>query len=60
MAGKVWSRKTGAVDEEELSLLNGLRVRFVEMTDDLVFVLKQRKKTVRDICEAVYRFFRGK
>lgn len=54
---EVWSRKTGAVDEEELSLLNGLRVRFVEMTDDLVFVLKQRKKTVRDICEAVYHFF---
>lgn len=27
------------------------------MTQSLVFVLKQRKKTVRDICEAVYRFF---
>ena len=27
------------------------------MTESLVFVLKQRKKTVRDICEAVYRFF---
>ena len=53
----VWARKTSSADEEELAVLNGLRVRFVEMTESLVFVLKQRKKTVRDICEAVYRFF---
>lgn len=53
----VWARKTVSVGEEELEQLNGLRVRFVEMVDELVFVLKQRKKTVRDICEAVCRFF---
>ncbi len=53
----VWARKTDRTDEEELAVLNGLRVRFVEMTEPLVFVLKHRKKTVGDICEAVYRFF---
>ena len=40
----VWARKTSSADEEELAVLNGLRVRFVEMTESLVFVLKQRKK----------------
>ena len=37
----VWARKTNRTDEEELAVLNGLRVRFVEMTESLVFVLKQ-------------------
>lgn len=40
----VWARKTNRTDEEELAVLNGLRVRFVEMTESLVFVLKQRKR----------------
>ena len=33
----VWARKTNRTDEEELAVLNGLRVRFVEMTESRVF-----------------------
>ncbi len=53
----VWARKTQQTQEEELQMLNGLRVRFVEKVDALVMVLKQRKKTVRDVTEAVHTFF---
>ena len=42
--------------EEELEHLNHLRVAFVEKVDAFVFVLKQRKKTVKDITLAVYEF----
>ena len=51
-----WIRKTKAMEEEELVRLNHLRVQIVEEIDDLVFVLKQRRKTVRDITEAIYQF----
>ena len=44
------------MEEEELIHLNHLRVQIVEEIDALVFVLKQRKKTVRDITEAIYAF----
>lgn len=52
-----WLRRAKDTTEEELELLNGLRVRFVEMMDELMFVLKQRRKTVRDMTEALYYFF---
>ena len=52
-----WLRRAKDTTEEELALLNGLRVRFIEMLDELVFVLKQRRKTVRDMTEALYHFF---
>lgn len=42
--------------EDELEHLNHLRVKLVELVDGLLFVLRQRKKTVRDITEALYRF----
>lgn len=42
--------------EDDLQKLNHLRVLFVEKTDAFVFVLKQRKKTVKDITLAVYEF----
>ncbi len=54
---EVWARKTSQTDEKDLEYLNGQRVRFVEMIDELVFVLKQKSKTVQDITEAVYTFF---
>ena len=41
---------------EELEVLNHLRVCFVEKTEDLVFVLKQRQKTVRDVTLAICEF----
>lgn len=53
---EVWARRTSCAEEEELAVLNGLRVRFVEKVDGLVFILKKRKKTVKDITLAVYEF----
>lgn len=51
-----WARKLKGMTEEELERLNHCRVVFVEKTDALVFVLKQRRKTVKDITAAVYEF----
>lgn len=52
----VWVRKSKGMTEEELAEVNHLRVRLVEQVDDLVYVLRQQKKTVRDITEALYDF----
>ncbi|MCQ2507891.1 MAG: exodeoxyribonuclease V subunit gamma [Dorea sp.] len=49
-------RKLHVCLEEELDHLNHLRVQFVENIDDLVFVLKQRKKSVKDMTLALYTF----
>ena len=51
-----WIRETRQIDEEKLIILNSLRVRFVNMIDEFVQITKQRKKTVRDVTEAVYTF----
>lgn len=51
-----WVRRLPGMREEELEELNHYRVLLVEKVDDLVYVLKQRKKTVRDITLAVYEF----
>ena len=51
-----WLRRLPDMKEEDLELLNHLRVTFVEKVDEFVFVLKQRKKTVKDITLAVYEF----
>lgn len=51
-----WIRRLRGMSEEELEALNHNRVLLVEKIDDLVFVLRQRKKTVRDITLAVYEF----
>lgn len=52
----VWIRKMKGMDEEELSEVNHLRVRFIEKMEPLVFVLRQQRKTVQDITEALYDF----
>lgn len=52
----VWARRNQSTDEEELALLNGLRVRFVEKVDALVYILRKRRKTVKDVTVAVYEF----
>lgn len=54
---EVWARRTSGAAEEELAVLNGLRVRFVEKLDGLVFILKKRRKTVKDVTMAVHEFF---
>ena len=53
---QAWVRRTGNTDEEELAELNHLRVVFVEKTAGLMGILKQRKKTVRDVTLAVYEY----
>ena len=53
---QAWVRRTPLTDEEELQALNHLRVEFVEKTSSLMAILKQRKKTVRDITLAVYDY----
>ena len=51
-----WIRRAKDTTEEDLEVLNHLRVCFVEKTEDLVFVLKQRQKTVRDVTLAICEF----
>lgn len=53
---QAWVRRTPRTGEEELNALNHLRVRFVEKISSLTSVLKQRKKTVRDVTLAVYEY----
>ena len=52
-----WKNESREMDEERLKVLNGLRVRFVEELEDLVFILGKRTKTVKDITLALYEFF---
>lgn len=54
-----WVRRTSGMEADALAALNGLRVRFVEQIDSLVYVLKQRNKTVGDVTAAVYEFLAG-
>ncbi len=51
-----WLRRLKHMPEAELEGLNHCRVALVEKVDPLMFVLKQRKKTVKDITCAVYDF----
>lgn len=51
-----WVRRGKNTSVEELEMLNHLRVTLVEKVDSLMFVLKQRRKTVRDITTALYEF----
>ena len=52
-----WTRPARGGTEEEQQFLNGLRVRFVEKLENLLFILRKRKKTVGDITLAVYEYF---
>ena len=49
-----WIRRLKDTTEEDLEVFNHCRVRLVEKVDGLLYVLKQRKKTVRDI--TMHRF----
>ncbi len=52
-----WTDRRLRTNQEGLDLINGLRVEFVEMMMPLQLVLKERRKTVQDICTAIYEFF---
>ena len=56
---QAWVRRTAGTGEKELQELNHLRVRFVEKTGGLMAILKQRRKTVRDVTLAVYEYIAG-
>lgn len=49
-------RRKKGMEESELTRLNGMRRKFVEELDSLVLLLKQRRKTVRDVTQAIYEF----
>lgn len=49
-------QKNSVNRRKELEELNHLRVIFVEKTMGLIQVLKQKKKTVRDVTQAVYEY----
>ncbi|MGN1266807.1 MAG: PD-(D/E)XK nuclease family protein [Dorea sp.] len=51
-----WIRRLRGMEEEELAQMNHLRVLLVEKIDLLMSVIKQRRKTVKDITVAVYEF----
>lgn len=51
-----WLRRMKGMKEEDLFRLNHYRVVLVEKVDRFVYVLKQRRKTVRDITMALYDF----
>ena len=46
---KSWIRRPKYMEEENLEILNHNRVRLVEKVDTLVYVLRQRSKTVKDV-----------
>ena len=52
-----WIRRTDSMDTAYLEEVNRMRVQFVERMEPLMFVLRQRKKTVQDISAALYEFF---
>jgi len=52
-----WIRRTASTTEADLEILNQMRVQFVERTQELIFVFRQRRKSVRDITQALYNFF---
>lgn len=52
-----WFRRMKGMDEEELSKVNSLRCRFIELIGELTGVLKQRRKTVKDITVSLHAFF---
>ncbi len=51
-----WVRPLKGMKAKDLERLNHLRTALVEKIDPLMFVLKQRQKTVKDITAAVYEF----
>lgn len=51
-----WTRKLRGMDQEDLDKMNHYRRQLVEKVDGLIYVLRQRRKTVADITKAIYEF----
>ncbi|SHK51053.1 helicase-exonuclease AddAB subunit AddB [Hespellia stercorisuis] len=53
---EAWVRRSRDMDADMLERVNHMRVQLVEKLAPLVFVLKQRSKTVKDVTLALYEF----
>ena len=51
-----WTRKLRGMAQEDLGKMNHYRRQLVEKVDGLIYVLRQRRKTVADITRAIYEF----
>ena len=51
-----WTRKLKGMAQENLDKMNHYRRQLVEKVDGLIYVLRQRRKTVADITRAIYEF----
>lgn len=51
-----WTRKLRGMAQEDLDKMNHYRRQLVEKADGLIYVLRQRRKTVADITRAIYEF----
>lgn len=51
-----WTRKLRGMNQEDLDKMNHYRRQLVEKVDGLIYVLRQRRKTVADITRAIYEF----
>ncbi len=54
-----WTRKLKGMAQEDLDKMNHYRRQLVEKVDGLIYVLRQRRKTVADITRAIYEFMVG-
>ena len=52
-----WVRTYTGLSEEELEKVNEIRSEFVKMIQDVMSVLKKRRKTVTEITLALHSFF---
>lgn len=51
-----WTRKLKGMAQEDLDKMNHYRRQLVEKVDGLIYVLRQRRKTVADITRVIYEF----
>jgi len=52
-----WIRRTVYMDENDLESINRIRESFIHNLESLTQVLKQKKKTVKDVTTALIEFF---
>lgn len=53
---EMWVRQSPHADAEDMLRWNAFRQKFIEKLERLTEVLKRRKKTVREVTEAIYAF----
>ena len=53
---EIWVRQSPHADAEDMLRWNEFRQKFIEKLERITEVLKRRKKTVREVTEAIYAF----